>query len=250
MSTLWESAKSNLSFLGVCLFVFLALAGLAVLSEKFLMKQRHSLGAARTISFVAMFAAMAGVLMTLEIPLFFAPSFYKLDLSEIPVLICAFYLGPVSGVVCELLKVVLKLLLKGTSSAFVGDFANFAVGCAFVLPASVLYQGVKTKKGAVWALACGTLVMTVFGSLFNAYYLIPKFAELYGMPLDAIVAAGAAVNPAIKSVGTLVLFAVVPFNLLKGAVDSALTFLLYKRVEKLFFRRRTGPSGAPRKAPE
>jgi len=250
MSTLWESAKSNLSFLGVCLLVFLVLTGLAVLSERFLMKQRHSLGAARTISFVAMFAAMAGVLMTLEIPLFFAPSFYKLDLSEIPVLICAFYLGPVSGVVCELLKVVLKLLLKGTSSAFVGDFANFAVGCAFVLPASVLYQGVKTKKGAVWALACGTLVMTVFGSLFNAYYLIPKFAELYGMPLDAIVAAGAAINPAIKGVGTLVLFAVVPFNLLKGVVDSALTFLLYKRVEKLFFRRRTGPSGAPRKAPE
>jgi riboflavin transporter FmnP len=153
------------------------------------------------------------------------------------VLICTFYLGPVSGVVCELLKVLLKLLFKGTTTAFVGDFANFAVGCSFVLPASILYHKNKTKKGAILALGVGTLVMTVFGSLFNAWYLLPKFAELYGISLDAILQMAAAVNPAITSIQKLVFFAVVPFNLLKGVIDSALTFLLYKRVEKVFFRK-------------
>ena len=165
--------------------------------------------------------------------LFFAPAFYKIDLSELPVLICSFALGPVSGVICELLKVVIKLLIKGTSSAFVGDFANFAVGCAFVLPASVVYHLIKTKKGAIAALAVGGLIMTVFGSLFNAVYLLPKFAELYGLPLDVIINMGTEVNSRITDINTLVLFAVVPFNLLKAVVVSALTMLLYKRVKKV-----------------
>lgn len=84
-------------------------------------------------------------------------------------------------------------------------------------------------------MAVGTLCMTVFGSLFNALYLIPKFAELFHLPVDQIVAMGTAVNKGITSVPTLVLFAVVPFNLIKGIVDSALTYLLYKRVEFLLF---------------
>ena len=131
-----------------------------------------------------------------------------MDLSELPVLMSAFYLGPVAGVITELLKVLLKLLLKGTSTAFVGDFANFVVGCTFVHPAAVIYHHL---------------------------YLIPKFAELFHLPIDQIVAMGTAVNKGITSVPTLVLFAVVPFNLIKGIVDSALTYLLYKRVEFLLF---------------
>ena len=174
--------------------------------------------------------------MLLEIPLFFAPSFYKMDLSEIPVMICAFYLGPVSGVICEFIKVLLKLLLKGTTTNFVGDFANFAVGCSFVLPASILYHWHRSRKCAIAALLTGTAVMTVFGSMFNALYLIPKFAQLFGMPLDAIVAMGTKVNAAITDVWTLVAFAVVPFNLVKGVAVSALTFLLYKRISPILHK--------------
>ena len=85
-------------------------------------------------------------------------------------------------------------------------------------------------------MAVGTLIMTVFGSAFNAIYLLPKFSELFGLPLDTIVGMGTAVNGAINSVSTLVLFAVVPFNLLKGIVVSALTFLLYKRISPILHR--------------
>ena len=139
MSELFQSIRENLSFLLVCLLVSAALAGIAALAERF-RGERRRLSAAHTISFVAIFSAIAGVLMLLEIPLFFAPSFYKMDLSEIPVMICAFYLGPVSGVICEFIKVLLKLLLKGTTTNFVGDFANFAVGF-YSLSLAPLAQG-------------------------------------------------------------------------------------------------------------
>ena len=231
--------KENLSFIGVCALVFAALLGLAYLFERTVCHDLQRRSRSRNISYVAMFSALGGVLMLLEIPLFFAPSFYKLDFSELPVLICAFYLGPVSGVVCEFLKVLIKLLLKGTSTAFVGDLANFLVGCSFVLPAAIVYQKTLSKKGAVVSLAVGTAVMTVFGSFFNAWFLIPRFAVMYGMPLEAIVSMGTQINGAITNLSTLVLFAVVPFNLLKGVLVSVLTFFLYKRVERLFFRKKT-----------
>ena len=233
----------NLKFILTCLAIFAALVLLAAAFERLLVKDRKRMSDTHYITYTAIFACMAGVLMLVEIPLFFAPGFYKIDLSELPVLICTFYLGPVAGVTAELLKVCIKLLLKGSSTAFVGDFANFAVGCAFVLPASIVYHARPSRRSALLGLCVGTLVMTVFGSALNAVYLLPKFAQLFGMPMDVIVGMGTKVNSRITSVSTLVLYAVVPFNLLKGVVDSLLTMLLYKRISPILHkgddRRRT-----------
>ena len=212
----------NVKFILVCLAIFAGLFLLALALEKLVMRQRKRLSDTHYITYTAILSAVAGVLMLFEIPLFFAPSFYKMDLSELPVLICTFYLGPVAGVVSELVKVTLKLILKGTTTAFVGDFANFAVGCSFVLPASIVYHSQPSRKRAILGLIVGALVMTVFGSAFNAVYLLPKFAALFGMPMEVIIGMGTKINPAITSVSTLVLFAVVPFNLLKGVVVSLL----------------------------
>ena len=120
------------------------------------------------------------------------------------------------------------------------------------LPGVAYLTGIADAGWTAIGLAIGTLVMTVFGSAFNAIYLLPKFAEMFGMPLDAIVGMGTQVNSAINSVSTLVLFAVVPFNLLKGVIVSALTFLLYKRIspilhkndEKMLKRREKRASAA------
>ena len=236
LTALWQTVQDNVGYVLVCLGVFVALFVVAVLVERVWLKLPRQQGARRA-AYVGIFAAMAAVLMYFELPLPFAPSFYEIDLSEVPVLICSFSLGPVAGVVCELVKVILKLLLKGTSTAFVGDFANFVVGCSFILPATVVYHRFKTKKGAMIGMVTGTVVMSVFGSLFNAVYLLPAFATLYGVPLEQLVAMGTAVNGMINSVSTLVLFAVVPFNIVKGAVVSLLTTLLYKRVERLLRMR-------------
>jgi len=243
-----EQLKQNLGFVGVCLAIFIGLFLIAFTYERLFMKERRSLSNTHYITYTAIFSCIAGVLMFLEIPLFFAPSFYKIDLSEIPVLICTFYLGPVAGVLCEFIKIVLKLLLKGTTTAFVGDFANFAVGCSFVLPASFIYNTKKSRKSALIGMLVGTIVLTIFGSFFNAVYLLPKFADLYGMPLDAIVGMGTSVNKHITSVSTLVLFAVVPFNLLKGIIDSILTFLLYKRISPILHKEDAKKMGKDNRA--
>jgi len=236
LKALWATAQDNVGYLFVCLLVFVGLFVIAVLVERLWLKPARQ-SAARRAAYIGIFGALAAVLMYFEISLPFAPAFYQIDLSEVPVFICSFSLGPVAGVVCELVKIILKLLLKGTSTAFIGDFANFVVGCSFVLPATIIYHRFKSKKGALAGMAVGTGVMTVFGSLFNAVYLLPAFSAFYGMPLEAIVGMGTEVNKAINSVSTLVLFAVVPFNLIKGIIVSILTFLLYKRIERLFKMR-------------
>ena len=236
LSALWSAVQENVVYVLICLGVFVALFLIAMAVERLWVKPIPQTTARRS-AYIGIFGAIAAVLMYIEISLPFAPPFYQIDLSEVPVLICSFSLGPVAGVVCELVKIIIKLLLKGTSTAFVGDFANFVVGCSFVLPATVVYHFFRSRKGAVAGLAVGTGVMTVFGSFFNAVYLLPAFSAFYGMPLDDLVAMGTSVNGMINSVSTLVLFAVVPFNLIKGVVVSVLTMLLYKRIERLLRMR-------------
>ena len=235
MAKLWAQIQENLIFIMVCIGIIAALGIAARIAERFLPAKRKVTPAKR-VSIIGICAAIATVLHMLDFPLpFLAPEFYKLDFSELPVMLCGFYLGPSATVACEGVKILLKLLLKGTSTAFVGDFANFVVGCSLVLPATIVYHIQKSRKSAILGLAVGTLVLTIFGSAFNAIYLLPKFAELYGLPLDTIIAMGAAVNGGIHSVSTFVLLAVAPLNLIKGLTISALTLLLYKRVARPLF---------------
>ena len=111
---------------------------------------------------VAMLSAVATILMLFEFPLpFIAPPFYEIDLSEVPVFIGAFAMGPLAGVVIEGVKILLNLIINGTVTAGVGEAANFVMGVVFVLPAALIYKRKKTKSNAVLGLVIGTVVMTV-----------------------------------------------------------------------------------------
>lgn len=192
------------------------------------MKQ-NSLLNVKNLVLMGMFGAVAAVLMLFEFPLpFIAPSFYGLDISEVPILIGTFTMGPVAGGVMELVKILVKLLLKPTSTGFVGELANFCVGCSLVIPAGVLYRLKRTKKGAVIGMVTGTAVMTAMAIVLNVLVMLPFYSTL--MPLDTIIAAGAAINPAISNEWTFGLLAVGPFNLIKGLVVCLITALVYKRV--------------------
>jgi len=235
MNGLWAQIIENLSFIVGCVAIIVGLAMLAKLAEHF-MPEMRKVSRARYVSIIGICAAIATVLHMLDFPLLFlAPGFYKLDFSELPVLLCGFFLGPTATVACEGIKIVLKLLLKGTTTAFVGDFANFFVGCSLVLPATIFYHLHKSKHSAIIGLVIGSICITVFGSAFNAIYLLPKFAQLYELPLDSIIAMGAEINGNIHNVSTFVFFCVAPLNLLKAAMVSVLTMLLYKRVARPLF---------------
>ena len=235
MKELWSTLQENLVFVLVCVGIVVALALLARLAERFLPEKRK-VSPARRVSIIGICAAIATVLHVLDFPLLFiAPEFYKLDFSELPVLLCGFFLGPSATVACEGVKILLKLLLKGTSTAYVGDFANFFVGCSLVIPATIIYHTHKSKHSALIGLIVGSICITIFGSAFNAIYLLPKFSQLYGLPLDSIVAMGTQINGSIHNVSTFVMLCVAPLNLLKSAVVSLLTMLLYKRVARPLF---------------
>ena len=191
--------------------------------------KENKLMSTKNVVLMGMFGALAGVLMIFEIPLpFIAPSFYGLDLSEVPILVGTFALGPVAVAVMEIVKILVKLVLKPTSTGFVGEFANLAVGCSLILPAGILYRFNKTKKGAVLGMAAGTVMMAVVGVVINALIMIPFYSNL--MPLETIIQAGAAINPAISNVWTFAIICVGPFNIIKGVTVSLITALVYKRI--------------------
>lgn len=179
---------------------------------------------------IAMLAAVAGVLMLFEAPLWFAPSFYKLDLSELAVMIGALSMGPLAGAAIEGIKILLNFVMNGTITGGVGEIANFLIGCSFVLPAAWVYKKQHSMKGMLLGMAVGTVVMVALGSIINYFVLLPVYATVFGQPLDAFVQMGNVLNPAIVDLKTLIAFAVVPFNLLKGVIISVLTFLLYRKI--------------------
>ena len=185
----------------------------------------------KNLVLMAMFSALASVLLLWEFPiLFIAPNFYEIDLSEIPILVGSFIMGPVSGVIMEAIKIILKLLIKGTSTAYVGDFANFCVGVCLVVPASIIYQKHKTKKNAFIGMLVGTLFMAVAGVVLNYFVMIPFYVKAFGMPLEAIIGAGAKIQPLVTNKLSFTIVCVAPFNIVKGIIVSLVTALIYKHI--------------------
>lgn len=233
MNNLFQSVAENglyvLGFLAVIAGVFLA----ALLLETAARKRngdKEKIFSTRKVAMIGMFSAVAVILHLFDFPLPFAPGFYKLDFSELPILVGSFAFGPAAGVMMEFVKILLKLCIKGTSTAFVGDLANFVVGCSFILPASAVYAFHKSRKSAIAACITGTLVMTVFGTAFNAVYLLPAFSKLYNIPMEEILKAGADLNPLVTegSIVSFVAACVAPLNLIKGGAVSLVTMFIYK----------------------
>jgi len=177
-------------------------------------------------------SAAATLLMLFDVPLFFAPSFYKLDFSEVFVLLGAYAIGPLAGVFIEAVKILLNFALDGTMTAGIGELSNFLIGCALVVPAGFIYRRGKNFKSALLGLLTGVAALVAVGAILNYFILIPVYAKAFGIPIDGIVGAGSAINPAITDLKTLILYATVPFNLLKGIIASSATLLLYRRVER------------------
>lgn len=178
---------------------------------------------------ITLMAVISFIIMFLEMPLPIFPEFLKVDLSDLPALITGLALGPVAGILVELLKNVLHLLR--TSTGGVGELANFLVGVALILPSSIIYKKNQNKKLLVMSMVGGILLMGLVGGLANYFILLPFYQNF--MPMEAIIGLGSAVNPAIKDTFTLILYAIIPFNILKGIVVTIFTMALYKRVSPL-----------------
>ena len=187
----------------------------------------------KTLTKISILSAISAIIMLFEFPLPFAPSFYELDLSEAVILMGGFAMGPMAAVCMELLKNVLNFLINGTITAGIGELANFAMGCAFVVPASLFYKYHKTLKGAIASLIIGTASLVVVGCFVNYYVMIPAYVTLANFPMEAILGMASSVNGLVNSLETMILFAVAPFNLVKGIICSIINLLLYKKLSKV-----------------
>ena len=179
---------------------------------------------------VAILAAAASILFLIEIPVV---AFYKLDLSNIPVLLGAFSMGPVPGLMILALKSAIGLL--HSSSAGVGELADFVMGAALVIPASVIYHRNKNRKNAIIGMAIGTVCMVIVGVLMNKWVMLPFYMGAFHMDMDGIIkAAGVA---GVDSEWKLLLLVTGPFNLLKGVVLCVVTALIYKPLSPILHDR-------------
>ncbi len=175
-------------------------------------------------------AAVAVVLMFIETPMPMLPNFLKLDISNIPALVGGFAFGPLVGVLIVLVKDLIHMTL--TSTAFVGELADFLISGSFIFVSTLVYSYRKSRKQAFIGMGLGILAMVVVGALMNYYVLLPFYAKAY-MPMEQIISLCSQINPRIVDKLTYVIYGVIPFNIIKGLVISVTTAFVYKNISKI-----------------
>jgi riboflavin transporter len=190
------------------------------------------------IAITGILAALSTILRFLETSIPLIPTFLKIDFSNIPALIGGFALGPVAGAVILLIKNLIYLPFSQTGG--VGEIADFVISLTLVLPAALIYKYKKRRSGAIWGMVTGSALMSfIAGPLMNYFVLIPFYALVFfGSSVQKIIDIAAVVNPNISSVWTYIVYAVVPFNIIKCLAVCLVTGLLYKPLSPLLHKYR------------
>ena len=184
----------------------------------------------RALAVTAMLSAAATVLMALDFPIpFLIPPFVKMDFSELPALLAAFALGPASGAAVCLVKNLVNLTMSSTQG--VGELCNFLLGICFVVPAGLIYKRRRTRSGALAGSLTGAAVMAVCSVPINYFISYPFYTTF--MPLDTIIGMYQALIPSVDGLLACLVIFNAPFTLLKGLLDMALAFLIYKPLSRL-----------------
>lgn len=181
----------------------------------------------RSLTKVAVLSTVSYIVMLIDFPIFFFPPFLKLDFSDIPALVASFAIHPLAGVLVELIKNTLHFVTK-TSTGGVGELGNFLVGSTFVFTAGIIYWQKKEKKYAIIGCLTGAIIMSACAGVFNYYVLIPFYSNI--MPIDTIIGMGTAITTKIYDVKTLVIYSIIPFNLLKGFIISLIAIIIYDKI--------------------
>ena len=189
----------------------------------------------RNIAVIAVFSAISYVLAFFEIPAPLAPSFARMDFSNVPALLVSFAIGPVGGMLVELIKNLLQL--ASTSTAGIGELANFLMGTAFVVPAGLIYKHHKTKKTAIAGCLVGSVVSGIAAVLLNYFVLLPLYSGF--MPIEAILEMYAQILPVINTKFRACLWAF-PGNVFQCLLYSAVTMLIYKPLSPMLHSRKEG----------
>ena len=191
------------------------------------------------LTFAAMISAVAFILMFIEFPIpMLIPAFIKMDFSDLPALLGAFALGPVYGVIISFMKNLLHIVIKGTSTACVGELSNFILGAIFSAVAGYLYKHHKSRKTAIIGAVAGAVAMGVLSVPSNYFVVYPAYVQFYHMPLEAILGMYQAILPSADSLIKCLILFNLPFTLVKGLLDAVLCMLIYKPLSPILHGRR------------
>ena len=191
------------------------------------------------LTVAAMLSAVAFILMFIEFPIpMLIPAFIKMDFSDLPALLGAFALGPVYGVIISFMKNLLHIVIKGTSTACVGELSNFILGAIFSAVAGYLYKHHKSRKTAIIGAVAGAVAMGVLSVPSNCFVVYPAYVQFYHMPLEAILGMYQAILPSADSLIKCLILFNLPFTLVKGLLDAVLCMLIYKPLSPILHGRR------------
>lgn len=197
--------------------------------------QSKSVFATSSMVKIGMLSSLGMILMLLDFPLPIFPSFLQIDLSDVPAVIGAFSMGPVAGVMIEFLKNLLKVIV-GSNTGGVGELANFLVGAGYVLPLALVYEKWPTRRGVFWGSVVATVGAALFAGVLNYFVFIPAYAAVLGFPVEAFVEMAAKVNKAVVDLRSMIVFAIIPFNLVKGVIIAVASCTLYRILRPLWER--------------
>ncbi len=192
----------------------------------------------KNIALIAILGAMSALLMLMSFSLPLFPSFYQIDLGDVPVIFGGLLMGPLAGVLVQLIKILLNFILDGSITGGVGELANFIMGASFVLTTAYFYKKDKSKKGAIKGLILGAIAITIVGALTNYFILLPAYSFYLKIPLEALIDMGHQLIPAITDKLSFVLLATVPFNLIKAALTCIIVVMIYKPMSVLLKKYR------------
>ena len=196
----------------------------------------------KNLALIGMMGALGAIMMLMRFPIPFLPPFLSFDFSIIPELIGGFALGPCNAFLIIVVKILIQLVISGTNSMFTGELQGLLLSCSLVLPASMYYQHHKTRNSAALGMMIGITICTITAIFTNMYLIIPFYISLYDMNMDMIIEMCKEVNPFVDSLGKMVIFGIVPFNLIKTGLNGLITFLVYKKISPMIhsFAKRKG----------
>lgn len=187
----------------------------------------------KNLVLIAMLSTISAVLMLFNFPTPLAPSFMKMDLSEIPLIIGAFLLGPKASISLVVLKQIIKLIIKPSSTLYIGELSNLIGNLCYVVPASIVYFKLKNKQNAIYGLIIGVIFTSIISTIVNSILVFPLYFKLYGLNEQQIIEMCKSINQNIDSLSKVYLFSVFPFNLFKYGISSIVSFLTYKKISNL-----------------
>ena len=184
------------------------------------------------IAIIGILSAISYILMWLEVPAPLMPPFIKFDFSDFPALLAAFGLGPIAGILVELIKNILHSFSSGSFA--VGELSNFILGASFVGVAGIVYQKKKNKKGAVIASILGVVCMALISYPSNLFVVYPFYYNF--MPKETVLSMYQLILPSVGSMEEALLIFNLPFTFIKGILDFLLCLFLYKSVSPLLHK--------------